>query len=140
MHKVRKRLLSIDPGATLLEAARLLGDGGDMVLVCDGAKHLAGIVTKTDIVLMTGRCEGANCTAPIIGAMRTEVITTTPTTLLKDVWQVMNEHGPKNIPVPDEGGVVLGALNARDALLTLLPEVRYEETQLRDFAMRLGYR
>ena len=37
-------------------------------------------------------------------------------------------------------GVALGILTARDALLTLLREVRYEETLLRDYAMNLGYR
>ena len=140
MPAVRQRLLCIEPGATLLQAARLLGDGSDMVLVCDNAQHLAGIVTKTDIVRMTGRCAGANCTAPIARAMTTEVVTTTPATLLQDVWQQMNELGLKNLPVLDEKGAVLGVLNARDVLLTLLQEVRYEEALLRDYAMSLGYR
>ncbi len=52
----------------------------------------------------------------------------------------MNDLGLKNIPVLDESGVVLGVLNARDALLTQLQEVRYEEALLRDYAMSLGYR
>ena len=140
MPAIRKRLLCIEPGATLLEAARLLDSGGDMVLVCDSAKHLKGIVTKTDIVRMTGRCEGSSCSAPVTRAMTTEVVTTTPATLLHDVWQVMNDRGLKNVPVIDEYGAALGILSARDALLTLLQETRYEEALLRAYAMSLGYR
>ena len=140
MPVVRKRLLCVAPDATLLQAARLLDDGRDMVLVCDRAQHLAGVVTKTDIVRMTGRCAGAGCTAPITGAMTTRVVTTTPGAFLHDVWQVMSERGLRNIPVIGENDTALGILTARDALLTLLGEVRYEETLLRDYAMNLGYR
>jgi arabinose-5-phosphate isomerase len=140
MPDVRKRLLCIAPDATLLQAARLLDDGSDMVLVCDHARHLAGVVTKTDIVRMTGRCAGASCTAPITGAMTTEVITTTPGAFLHDVWQVMSKRGLRNIPVIGEDDTAQGILTARDALQTLLREVRYEETLLRDYAMNLGYR
>jgi len=140
MPAVRKRLLCIEPEATLLKAARLLDKGNDMVLVCDDTRHLVGIVTKTDIVRVTGRCTGASCTASVAQAMTTEIVTTNPTTLLQDIWQVMNDLGLKNIPVLDESGVVLGVLNARDALLTQLQEVRYEEALLRDYAMSLGYR
>lgn len=140
MPTVRKRFLSVEPDATLLKVARLLDGTGDMVLVCDAAKHLTGIVTKTDIVRVTGRCSGASCTAPVADAMTTDVLTTTPKTLLQDIWQVMNERALKNIPVLDENGVALGILNAHDALLTQLQEVRYEEKLLRDYAMSFGYR
>ena len=137
---VSKRLLCIEPGATLLEAARLLDDGRDMVLVCDSTGRLAGVLTKTDVVRMTGRCEGASCTAPIAEAMTRDVLTTTPRAWLHDVWNPMRDRGLKNIPVVDEGGAALGILNARDALQCLLQEVRHEEELLRDYTMSLGYR
>ena len=140
MPAVRKRLLCIAPTATLLQAARMLDDGADMILVCDTANRLAGIVTKTDVVRMTGRCSGASCTAPVSDTMTSEVLTTTPQAWLHDVWKLMNERSLKNIPVLDEDGAVLGILNARDALQTLLQEVRNEEELLRNYAMNLGYR
>lgn len=138
---VRKRLLYIEPTARLIEAARLLGDGTDMVLVCDGSQHLKGVVTKTDVVRMTGHCAGASCTAPIADAMTRDALTTTPNAWLHDVWEMMRDHGLKNIPVlDDDDGAALGILNARDALQTLMQEIRYEERLLREYAMSLGYR
>lgn len=137
---VRKRLLCIEPTSTLLQAARLLDDGKDMLLVCNEAKRLVGIVTKTDVVRMTGRCSGASCTAPVTGAMTREVLTTTPGAWLRDVWTSMRDRGVKNLPVLDDDDTSLGVLNARDVLQTLLQEVRYEEELLRDYAMSLGYR
>lgn len=137
---IRERLLCIEPTARLLEAARLLDDGGDMVLVCDGERHLVGIVTKTDVVRMISRCAGASCTAPVTKAMTRDLLTTTPKAWLHDVWKLMRDRGFKNLPVVDEGDTVLGILNARDVLQILLQEVRYEEELLRDYAMSLGYR
>lgn len=137
---IRKRLLCIEPTATLLQAARLLDDGRDMLLVCDVGRGLAGIVTKTDVVRMTGRCVGAGCTAPVTEAMTREVLSTTPQAWLHDVWKAMQDRELKNVPVLDNDGTPLGILNARDALQMLLQEVRYEEELLRDYAMSLGYR
>ncbi|TYB81132.1 CBS domain-containing protein [Maritimibacter fusiformis] len=138
---IRARLTCITPQAALLEAARLLDGERDIVLVCTpGEDRLVGIVTKTDVVRMTGRCAGASCTAPIEAAMTRDVVTTTPGAWLNEAWQVMRERGLKNLPVLDGNGAALGVLNARDALQTLLQEVRHEEELLRDYAMSLGYR
>lgn len=136
---VRKRLLWIQPTATLLEAARLLDNGTDMLLVCGGAMRLAGIVTKTDVVRMTGRCEGANCVAPITSAMTHEIFTTTPNAWLHDVWKMMQKRGLKNVPVVDKNGAALGILNARDVLKSLWQEVQHEEDLLFNYVMNVGY-
>lgn len=137
---IRKRLVCVEPTASLLTASRLLSEGGDMVLVCSDDRCLVGIVTKTDVVRTTGHCTGASCTAPVTGAMTQEVLTTTPHAGLHDVWKTMRDRKLKNLPVLDDDGTVLGVLNALDTLRTLLHEVRNEEALLRDYAMSLGYR
>lgn len=136
----RQRLQSIDVGAALLQAARRLDDGCDMLVVCDDAGRLAGVLTKTDVVRQTGRCSGASCTAPVVGAMTREVTAVTADGWLQEVWEVMKTRGFKNIPVVDAEGKPLGVLNARDVLQTLLQEVREEERLLYDYAMNIGYR
>ncbi|MCI2393636.1 CBS domain-containing protein [Aliiroseovarius sediminis] len=140
MADIRKRLLCIEPTATLMQAARLLDDGRDMVLVCDQAAQLAGVITKTDVVRMIGHCDGARCTAPATDAMTRDVLTSTPKAWLHDIWKTMQTRELKNVPIVDENGALLGILNARDALQALLQEVRYEEELLHDYAMSLGYR
>lgn len=137
---VRRRLHAIDITATLLQAARLLEGERDMLVVCHADGRMAGVLTKTDVVRRTGRCCGANCTAPVIEAMTHEVAAVTADDRLQDVWGVMKARGFKNIPVLDPDGRPLGVLNARDALQGLLQEVREEENLLYEYAMSIGYR
>lgn len=136
----RRRLQAIDVGAALLQAARRLGNGCDMLVVCDADGRLAGVLTKTDVVRQTGRCSGASCTAPVVEAMTRDVTAVTADGWLQDVWELMKTRGFKNIPVLDPDGRPLGVLNARDVLQTLLQEVREEETLLQDYVMNIGYR
>mgnify|MGYP001253795707 CR=1 FL=1 len=136
----RARLERIGLEASLLQAARLLGDGCDMLLVCDNDGYLAGLITKTDVVRHTGRCTGASCTAPVVAAMTREVTATDPGQTLQGVWNVMKTHGRKNLPVLAEDRQPLGVLNARDVLQALLQEVRHEESLLYEYTMGLGYR
>ncbi|HMM09896.1 MAG TPA: CBS domain-containing protein [Paracoccus solventivorans] len=135
----RRRLQAIDVGAALLQAARRLGNGCDMLVVCD-AGRMAGVLTKTDVVRQTGRCSGASCTAPVVEAMTRDVTAVTADGWLQDVWELMKTRGFKNIPVLDPDGRPLGVLNARDVLQTLLQEAREEETLLQDYVMNIGYR
>jgi arabinose-5-phosphate isomerase len=135
-----RRLLQIGTGETLLQAARLLDDGRDMLLACDGEGRLAGVVTKTDVVRQTGHCAGASCTAPLVEAMTREVVTARPEDLVQDVWKIVKSSGFKNIPVIDRNGRPMGVLNARDLLQALLQEVQDEENLLRDYVMNVGYR
>ena len=136
----RQRLHAIDVGAALLQAARRLDDGCDMLLVCDATGRLAGVLTKTDVVRQTGRCSGASCTAPVIEAMTRDVTTVTADGWLQEAWEIMKARGFKNIPVVEADGKPLGVLNARDVLQTLLQEVRQEEDLLHDYVMNIGYR
>lgn len=136
----RQRLQAIDVGAALLQAARRLGNGCDMLVVCDAGGRLAGVLTKTDVVRQTGRCSGASCTAPVVEAMTRDVTAVAADGWLQDVWELMKTRGFKNIPVLDPDGRPLGVLNARDVLQTLLQEVREEETLLQDYVMNIGYR
>ncbi|WP_449042927.1 CBS domain-containing protein [Paracoccus sp. (in: a-proteobacteria)] len=136
----RQRLQAIDVGAALLQAARRLGNGCDMLVVRDAGGRMAGVLTKTDVVRQTGRCSGASCTAPVLEAMTRNVTAVTADGWLQDVWELMKTRGFKNIPVLDPDGRPLGVLNARDVLQTLLQEVREEETLLQDYVMNIGYR
>ncbi|WP_415183381.1 cyclic nucleotide-binding/CBS domain-containing protein [Phaeovulum sp.] len=138
--KARDRMVCIDVSATLLQAARVLDGACDLVLVCEADGRLAGVVTKTDVVRQTGRCVGANCTAPVANAMTRDVTSARAEHWLHDAWTAMKTRGFKNLPVVDASGLPIGVLNARDALQLLLQEVRQEEELLRDYVMNIGYR
>ena len=135
----RERLVTIAGNAPLIEAARFLRAGTDLVVVCDSAGFLAGVITKTDVVSQISECQGSSCTAAASSVMTRDVVLCRPGDWLQDVWSRMKERGLKNVPVMDRESRPLGVLNARDALQALLHEVQDEESLLRDYAMGVGY-
>lgn len=56
------------------------------------------------------------------------------------VWMVMKECGLQRIPVVDPCGTPMGIVYARDALQHLLSKSEFDEHQLRDYVMGIGYR
>jgi CBS domain-containing protein len=137
----RDNLVTVSDKAQLMEAAARLGDGHTrLVVVCDDAGVVTGVVSKTDIVSRIGRCQGRSCIEMVATVMTQEVVCCCPGDSLKDVWSLMKEKGLLHIPVVDQERRPLGMLSARDVLQVLLGEVEYEETLLRDYVMGLGYR
>ncbi len=136
----RARLVTIGDRASLVEVAKLREAGTDLVMVCDPAGALAGVITKTDVVAQISRCHGASCTTAAALVMTRDVISCQSKELLHDVWTRMKEKNVKNVPVVDGSSQPLGLLHARDILQVLLSESEGEEAMLRDYVMGVGYR
>jgi CBS domain-containing protein len=134
-----KRLVTIADDAPLIEAARLLRWGTDLVVVCGAAGRLAGVITKTDIVGQMSNCQGAGCTTAVSSVMTRDPVLCRPDELLHDVWTRMKARGLKNLPVANQDFRPLGVLNARDVLQVLLHASEDEEAMLRDYVMGVGY-
>lgn len=136
----RARLVTITDDASLLDAARLLGAGTDLVVVCAPAGAVVGVITKTDVIVRIGECRGSACTTSAATVMSTDVLRCVPGDLVQEVWSKMKSRDLKSVPVVDTDGCPIGVLNARDALGVLLREVADEESLLRDYVMGVGYR
>jgi len=54
----RSRLVTLADDAPLVEAAKLLHAGTDLVVVCGSAGLFAGVITRTDMVSQISRCQG----------------------------------------------------------------------------------
>ena len=135
----REKLVTITDDAPLMEAANLLHKGTDLVIVCDSAGLVAGVITKTDVVGQMSRCQGASCTMAASLAMTRDVVFCRPSELLQEVWKRMRDRKLKNIPIVDEDSRPMGVLHARDILQVLLEESEDEESMLRDYVMGIGY-
>ncbi len=135
----RGRLVAILDDKPLIDAARLLRVGTDIIAVCNSAGTLAGVITKTDVVGRISQCQGASCVTPASLVMTRSIITCRPRDLLHDVWVNMKQRQLKNIPIIDSDLKPMGILNARDVLDALLGEVENEEALLRDYVMGIGY-
>ena len=94
----RERLVMIADDAPMIEAARLLRAGTDIVVVCRAAGLLAGVITKTDVVGQISRCQGASCMTAVSRVMTRDVLRCRPSEWLRDVWARMKERSLKNIP------------------------------------------
>ena len=135
----REKLVTIRDDAPLMEAANLLHKGTDLVVVCNSAGLVAGVITKTDVVGQMSRCQGASCTMAASSTMSRDVLTCRPDELLQDVLNRMKERKVKNIPVVDRDSRPVGILHARDILQILLGESEIEEAMLQDYVMGIGY-
>lgn len=135
-----KSLVTISDEAPLIEAARLLRSGTDILVVCDATGPLRGVVTKTDVVNQIGQCEGAGCLALASVAMTTDVLLCRSADGLEDLWVSMKARRLKNVPILNEQSRPVGMLNARNLLQALLRESTGQESMMRDYVMGVGYR
>lgn len=136
----RERLVTIANDASLVEVAKLLRAGTDIVIVCDSEGLLTGVITKTDVVGQISQCQGASCSTAASSAMTHDVVLCQAGDLLEDVWARMKDRSLKNIPVVDQDSHPVGVINARDMLQALLKESVNEEAMMRDYVMGIGYR
>lgn len=136
----REKLVTITDDARLIEAAKLLTSGTDLVIVCDGEGILQGVVTKTDVVKQVSVCRGATCICPASTVMTRDVALCRGADLLQDVSKLMKERHLKNIPVVDDDNRPIGVLTAQAILRVLLSDSEHEEAQLVDYVKGVGYR
>lgn len=88
----RERLVTIADDALLIQAARLLRTGTDLVVVCGSAGLLVEVITKTNIVSQISHCQGASCIMAASLVMTRDVFRCQPGDLLHDMWARMKER------------------------------------------------
>lgn len=140
LQAAREKLVTITEDAKLIEAAKLLSSGTDLVVVCDSKGVLQGVVTKTDVVRQISVCQGATCMCPASTVMTRDVAFCRGADRLQDVSKLMKERHLKNIPVVEGDNRPIGVLTARAVLRILLSDAEYEEAQLIDYVKGIGYR
>lgn len=108
-------VVSIEPGATLAEAAKTMvsHETGSLAVIDDG--ELVGIVTERDVLEVVAD-EGDPFSASV-----SEVMTPNPDALEPDVdvayaadWVLA--AGYRHLPIKDEGGHLIGMLSIKDIL------------------------
>lgn len=140
LRAARERLVTIVNDAKLIEAAKRLSSGTDLVIVCDGDGIMQGVITKTDVVKQISVCQGATCMCPVSTVMTRDVALCRGLDHLEDVSELMKQRHLKNIPVVDADNRPIGILTARLILRALLSDAEYEEAQVIDFISGVGYR
>lgn len=135
-----KRLVAIGEDAPVIHAAGLLGNAHtNLIVVCDSAGKMIGVMSKTDIVKHISHCHGHACTISVSSVMTRDVISCHTNDWLHDIWMLMKARTVQCVPVIDAGSTPLGILYARDVLQSLLTEAHDEKELLRDYVMSIGY-
>ncbi|WP_372785961.1 cyclic nucleotide-binding/CBS domain-containing protein [Phenylobacterium sp.] len=140
LHRARERLVVIEAGATVRQAAELMSKPHVALIVVIGPDgRMVGVVTKTDLVAQMRRCGGEACNDRVDTIMTRDVLSCRANELLHDVWLVVKSRGLLRLPLLDADARPIGILYARDALPILLTEAEDEEKMLRDYVMNVGY-
>lgn len=140
LESARQRLVTINDDRPLIEAAGLLSNGANIVVVVGPGGHLVGLITKSDVVRQMSVCDGTSCRCTVSAVMTQSVITCAASDRLQDVSYRMKQHHLKNIPVLDPDSRPIAVLTARSILRVLLSDAEYEENQLVDYVKGVGYR
>ncbi len=136
----REKLVTILEGGRLIDAAKLLRRGTDLVIVTDRTGLLVGVVTRTDVVDQLSFCEESSCVGDVPLTVTRDVLSAQPGEELQQVWDRIRNRGIKNIPVVDQEGKALGVLAARDIVERMLVDSKNDVALLRDYVMGVGYR
>jgi CBS domain-containing protein len=136
----RKRLAVVGEDSPVIQAAGLLGNPHtNLVVVCNPAGEMIGVMSKTDIVKHISHCHGHACAISVSDVMSRDVISCHSGDWLFDIWTLMKARTVQCVPVVGAGSKPLGILYARDVLQALLAEAQDEGELLRDYVMSIGY-
>jgi CBS domain-containing protein len=111
------RLVQVEPGASVRQAARRMTEEGvGSVAVCDGSR-LAGIFTERDILRLAAA--GADLDATSVGdEMTRALVTVSADDDIVAAARIMGERRIRHLPVV-QGENLLGVVGIRDVLAAL---------------------
>jgi CBS domain-containing protein len=128
---VTRDVVTLDAGAPIRDAARLMADRkiGSVAVREDG--KLAGLVTERDLVL-TVLARAGNATQPLREAMRPGIPRIPADATEVECASMMRDHATRHLLVEDEGQVV-GVVSMRDIIQLMLDEKQFLIEQLHTY-------
>jgi CBS domain-containing protein len=108
------RVVQGEPGESVREAARRMGDAGiGSLAVCEGSR-LVGILTERDVLRLVA--QGDDLDRVLVGdAMTARVVTASPDDDILSAARLMGERRIRHLPVV-QGENLLGMVGIRDVL------------------------
>lgn len=124
---------TIEPGTTLLAAAKVLGERRIGALVVTGPdRHIMGIISERDIVRVVGE-HGVRALEMSVGeAMTRKVVTCTRDDTIVGVMERMSQGKFRHVPVVEQGRLA-GIVSIGDVVKSRLEDMERESNALRDY-------
>ena len=130
-----REIVSIEPGASLADAAKLLSQkriGAALVL---GADHrLIGIISERDIVQALAARGAAALAEPVSQTMTRKVDTCNESETISNIMERMTNGKFRHVPVLDQGRLV-GIISIGDVVKHRLQEMERESAAMRDYIL-----
>lgn len=136
--KQKSDLLTITPGATVQDAARILSEMriGALIVSRDG-QALDGMLSERDIVRELGR-RGPSCMSDAVEALMTkEVVTADPADTAIRALEKMTHGRFRHLPVVKDGKMI-GVVSIGDVVKHRIDEVERENSALTEMIVGHG--
>jgi len=127
-------IVSIEPGATLAQAAKLLAERriGAVLVLGDG--RVAGILSERDIVRALAERGGAVLSERVDQVMTRKVFTCSETDTVAQIMDQMTAGKFRHVPVVDDGRLT-GIISIGDVVKYRLHEIENESNALREYIL-----
>ena len=127
-----REVFSIDPGAAVLDAVRMMADRHVGALLVMQGDNLTGIISERDYarkVILLGR---SSADTPVRDIMSAPVLTVQPETTVEKCMQIMTEQRVRHLPVA-EGGRIVGMVSIGDLVKAVIVEQQQQIEQLESY-------
>lgn len=126
-------VLTIEPGGTLADAARILSDKKiGAVVVAGQDQNVLGILSERDIVRAVARAGIKALENPVSQHMTGSVVTCTRQTSINELMEAMTERKFRHIPVV-ENGRLCGIISIGDVVKYRVAEIEAETQAMREY-------
>src|SRR6516164_1780745 len=128
-------IFTIEPGATLTAAAKLLAEKRIGALLILGPDHrITGILSERDIVRAIAERGAAALNDPVSRSMTRKVSTCTESETIASLMERMTEGKFRHLPVVDQGRLV-GIISIGDVVKDRLQEMERDSTAMHDYIL-----
>jgi CBS domain-containing protein len=126
-------VLTIEPGRSLAEAARVLTERKIGAVVITGPdQNVLGILSERDIVRAVARGGAEALASPVSQHMTGKVVTCTRQSTINELMEVMTERKFRHMPIV-ENGRLCGIISIGDVVKNRVAEIEAESQALREY-------
>jgi CBS domain-containing protein len=128
-------IVTIDPGASLADTARLLAEkriGAALILGAD--RRLVGIISERDIVQALAARGAAALDEPVSQTMTRKVETCNENETISSIMERMTKGKFRHVPVIDQGRLI-GIVSIGDVVKHRLREMEHESAAMHDYIL-----
>jgi CBS domain-containing protein len=130
-----RHVVTIEPGASLADAAKLLAERRiGAVLVLGADRRLVGIISERDIVRALVARGATALDEPVSQTMTRRVVTCNERETIGSIMERMTEGKFRHVPVVDQGRL-MGIVSIGDVVKHRLQEMERESAAMRDYIL-----